>query len=290
MAARRVPYKYASVLTEEFLRQRYLEERQSSVDIAAEVGIRDATVRNYLKRYSIPIRTIPEIRQNYVDSVGFSDLSTDWHAYWTGFIAADGCVYVDEKKNEARLQLVLKMSDADHLRDFREGVNAAVPVVVRNNGQRDIAKIVVHDPYLVAALAKWGIVPNKTLVMPWPDHLPENMVPAYIRGYFDGDGTIYQRHRSDKYSSWTETICRFSSGCVPFLDGLERELHKRGIQTIKRYHNQDSNAYVLPLSGRKENLLAFADMMYQGSTVSLPRKKAIFDLLRERQINRIISS
>jgi hypothetical protein len=50
---------------------------------------------------------------------------------------------------------------------------------------------------------------------------------------------------------------------------------------LKRYRNQDSNVFVLPLSGRRENLLAFADMMYQGSTVSLPRKKAIFDSLRE---------
>jgi hypothetical protein len=281
MARRGPQYKYASVLTEEFLRQRYLEEGQSSVDIAVEVGIDGVTIRNYLNRYDIPIRTIPEIRKNLVDSAGFNDLSTNWHAYWTGFIAADGCVYVSEEKHVARLQLILKMSDADHLRNFREGVSASAPVTVGNNSQRDIAKIIVHDSYLVAALAKWGIVPNKTLVMSWPDHLPESVVSAYIRGYYDGDGTLYQRHRSDKYSSWTETVCRFTSGCPSFLDGLEYELHKRGIRTVKRYRNQGSNAYVLPLSVIKYKLLAFADMMYQGSTVSLPRKKAIFVSLGE---------
>src|SRR6266567_4323157 len=128
-----------------------------------------------------------------------------------------------------------------------------------------------------------GIVPNKTLTMPWPSHLPPDMVPAYIRGYFDGDGTLMQRHRVQPNTSWTETICRFTSGNPAFLDGLEQELISRGIGVLKRYRNQNSNAYVLPLSGRRENLLAFVDMIYQGSTVSLERKRLIFESLRPKE-------
>jgi LAGLIDADG DNA endonuclease family protein len=135
---------------------------------------------------------------------------------------------------------------------------------------------------LVEALAQWGVVPNKTLTMSWPDHLPAARMPAYIRGYFDGDGTVYQRQRSSPNSTWQETVCRFISGSVLFLDGLEQELTKRGIRTRKRYRNQGSNAHVLPLSGTRQNLLAFASLIYDGSTVALARKQAIFESLRSQ--------
>lgn len=279
MAGRGSHWLYSDLLTEPFLRQKYVIEQLSIVSIAAEVGVSGLTVRNSLKQFAIPIR--PEPRQNLVDCSGFVDLSSDWHAYWLGFIAADGCVYVDEQRHDYRLQIVLKLSDADHLRDFQHGIQASAPVIVGFNGQRDVAKITISDRFLIDALATWGIVPNKSLIIRWPDHLPDALVPAFIRGYFDGNGTIYQRHRSNERTSWTETVCRFVSGSVPFLDSLELELAKRHIRIIKRYRNQDTNAHVLPLSGRKENLLAFADLIYQGSTVSLPRKKALFASLRE---------
>jgi hypothetical protein len=279
MAGRGSHWLYSDLLTEPFLRQKYVVEQSIIVSIAVEVGVSSLTVRNSLKQFAIPIR--PEPRPHLIDCSGFVNLSSDWHAYWLGFIAADGCVYVDEQRHDYRLQIVLKLSDADHLRDFQRGIQASAPVIVGFNGQRDVAKITISDRFLVDALATWGIVPNKSLIIRWPDHLPDALVPAFIRGYFDGNGTIYQRHRSNERTSWTETVCRFVSGSVPFLDSLEQELAKRNIRIVKRYRNQDTNAHVLPLSGRKENLLAFADMIYEGSAVSLPRKKALFDSLRE---------
>lgn len=268
--------KFAHVLTEDFLRQRYLEERQSTTSLSKELGIEVETVRNYLKRFQIPLRTSKESRHKFVDSSGFEDLSTDWHAYWTGFIAADGCIFTDPKrKNVERVQIILKISDVDHLQDLQRGLKTSVPVTLYN-GQRDVAKLILYDHDWIKALAKWGIVPNKTLTMPWPAQLPSASIPAYIRGYFDGDGTVYQRHRSQPGTTWTETVCRFISGCVPFLEGLQQELHERGIQTNRIYSNQNTNAFVLPLSTRRENLLAFSALLYTDCTVCLERKRTIF--------------
>ena len=80
-----------------------------------------------------------------VDSSGFRELSTDWYAYWTGFIAADGCVYVNVKKNEVRLQVVLKETDLDHLLNLQQGLRTSIPVTSGFNGQRDVAKLIIHD-------------------------------------------------------------------------------------------------------------------------------------------------
>lgn len=180
------------------------------------------------------------------------------------------------KKNEVRLQVVLKETDLDHLLNLQQGLRTSIPVTSGFNGQRDVAKLIIHDHDLVAALARWGIVPNKTLTMTWPDSLPSALVPAYIRGYFDGDGTIYHRYRSAPGTTWAETVCRFISGSVPFLEGLQQELHKRDVRTLRIYRNQKSNAFFLPVSTRRENLLAFANLIYSEQTVCLERKRTMF--------------
>lgn len=265
--------KYASVLTKAFLKQRYLEEKRSTNFISAETGIEAVNVQNYLRRYGIPLRTSAESRSVAVDWQGFDELSTDWYAYWTGFIAADGCVFVHG--GSARVQVILKATDADHLRDLQLGLKTKVPVTLYN-GQRNVAKLIIYSQELVTALAKWGIVSKKTLTMPWPTQLPASVIPAFIRGYFDGDGTIFHRHRSISGTTWTETICRFISGSIPFLEGLQQELSTRGVQTLKIYRNQKGNAFFLPVSTRRENLLAFANLIYTGQTVCLERKRTLF--------------
>jgi hypothetical protein len=137
-------------------------------------------------------------------------------------------------------------------------------------------QISLFDKNLVSVLGYWGIVPNKTFNMSWPEHLPPDLIPAYIRGYFDGDGTVFTRYRSRPTGQYPETVCRFISGSVPFLEALQAELNKRQIATRAIYRNQKTNAFVLPLSTQRENLLAFSALVYRDCTVCLERKRAIF--------------
>src|SRR5439155_20900193 len=106
-----------------------------------------------------------------------------------------------------------------------------------------------------------------------PDAIAYDFIPSFIRGFVEGDGSSYQRHRVAPNTSWTETTCKFTSGSVLFLDSLERELQKYGIRIRKRYRNQSSNAHVLPLSGTIENLSKFANLIYKDCTVCLDRKR-----------------
>lgn len=271
----------ANLLTETFLRQAYEERGRTATAIGAETGVSSETVLSYLRRYDIPIRPKGYHLWRYkgIDSRGFADVSTDWHAYWIGFLAADG--YIRANDREQAVHLRLKASDADHLTSLKEGLQADAPVQYLTNGGYPAAQIILRDQALVDALARWGVGPHKTMTLSWPDNLGNTLVPAYIRGYFDGDGTIYQRQRSSATSTWNETVCRFISGSLSFLERLADELTQRGIQVRKLYRNQNSNTYVLPLSSIRSNLLAFAALMYEGSTIALARKRAIFELLSE---------
>ena len=50
-------------------------------------------------------------------------------------------------------------------------------------------------------LIKQGCIPNKSLVLTFPNkyQVPENLINHFIRGYFDGDGSINYGIR-EKYS------------------------------------------------------------------------------------------
>ena len=241
--------------------------------IATELGIDRDTVTRYLRSLNIPIRPNHPVKHT-VDSSGFHNLSSDWHAYWLGFLAADGCVREVTGKNSLALQVHLQKSDESHLHNFMRGLK--VSVTVHTSQKTDSARISLYDKNLVSALAYWGIVPNKTLTMTWPGHLPPELVPAYIRGYFDGDGTVYLRYHLRSTGQYLETVCRFISGSIPFLERLQRELQERGIKTRSIDRNQQTNAFVLPLSSQRENLLAFSNILYRGHTICLERKRAVF--------------
>lgn len=264
---------YGDILTEAFIRQRYIVEQKSLEAIGHEVGVSGKTVADYARRYHISVAP-PGSAISLIDCSGFVNLVDDWHTYWLGFLAADGCVFIG--KHNRFVRIALQASDADHIRNFQHGLKATGSVLIGANKYGGVASLNIYNQQLIDALAKWGVGPGKTLTMAWPAQLPPSLVPAYIRGYFDGDGTIYQRHRIASGRKWTETVCRFISGNVPFLEALQQELQRRGVETRSIYRNQQSNAFVLPLSSRRENLLAFVDLIYHDCTVCLGRKRALF--------------
>ena len=277
-----------NLLTESYLQQAYVEQERTLEAISAEIGVSRETLRGRLQQYDIPIRPKGYHLRRYktIDSTGFVKLTTDWHAYWIGFCAADG--YIRSNDREQALHLRLKASDADHLNALKEGLCADAPVQYLPNGGYPAAQLILRDEALVQALIQWGVTPNKSKTLSWPESLPDTLAPAYIRGYFDGDGTVYHRQRRSANSRWRETVCRFISGSVPFLTRLADELSQRGIQVRKIYRNQKSNTYVLPLSGTRSNLIAFAALMYEGSSVALERKRAVFETLREQSRKAVI--
>ena len=48
-------------------------------------------------------------------------------------------------------------------------------------------------------LALHGIFPRKTFINRWPNNIPNNLYKDFIRGYFDGDGTLgkYQHSKTN---------------------------------------------------------------------------------------------
>jgi len=267
---------YDAFLTKQVLKQEYVSLGKSMPTIGAQFGIDRNTIAVYLQRYGIARRSASENHRRYrrVDVRPFLELTSDQAAYWLGFLAADGCVY--RWRNSLGFRLKLSSKDFQHLRRFRRLLRTDTPTPLRHGQGYSWVQIEIWDKQFTDALARWSIIPNKARNLTFPKQLPPSLIPAYIRGYFDGDGTVYRRRTFYKGTQRNETVCRFISSSTSFLTDLAIILNEHGIVTHKMYRNQKSNAFFLPLSGKRDNLRRFSDYLYAGSTCSLARKRTIF--------------
>lgn len=117
----------------------------------------------------------------------FKNIDTEEKAYWAGFIAADGNI----RKDFLKMRIELNIQDKKHLEKFRENLNSDVPIKESIRQNNHSCYIDINCKELCLDLVRLGIVPNKSLILNIDFKLiPNHLVPSFIRGYFDGDGSI----------------------------------------------------------------------------------------------------
>lgn len=124
----------------------------------------------------------------------FDYIDTEEKAYWLGFIWADG--YISSKNNTFEIKLSIK--DIEHLYKFnsfmQHNKNNVKTQQISFKGKTFITcRWSVVNKHLHQVLNSYGCVPNKSLVLQFPDikiFENEGLVRHFIRGYFDGDGCI----------------------------------------------------------------------------------------------------
>ena len=125
-------------------------------------------------------------KQYTLDEDAFEKIDTGEKAYWLGFISADGLI---DTSVAYKLVINLQLSDIDHLYKFRDFLNANVPIKSYPHYKSSRATIRICRKKIVSDLAKFGVTANKTHKMCIPD-MPEEFLSDFIRGVFDGDGSL----------------------------------------------------------------------------------------------------
>ena len=113
-------------------------------------------------------------------------------------------------------------------------------------------------------LEKHGMTPNKSLTLSFPD-ISENLLPHFIRGVFDGDGSIY-KHKDNGY---TLTITSTNDFCMSLKNIVEEKLNIHcGIYDAQ---NHNGITKVFTISGRIQTK-KFLDWIYRDAELFLERK------------------
>ena len=128
-----------------------------------------------------------QIQRKYSVNDDYFKTQSSNMAYILGFLAADG--NIASKENCINIQL--QESDKDHLEHIKQEVESTRPLdFYTSSSGHPTVKFSVWSAQWKKDLAIYNIVPNKTFILKPPTFLKSQYFIDYIRGYFDGDGSI----------------------------------------------------------------------------------------------------
>ena len=111
-------------------------------------------------------------------------------AYFLGWVSSDG--FVQSGANV--IEIEIKNSDRQVLEDMRNAMQYTRPLLDIERGNGHFCKFVLENKEIKQLLIdKYGIIPNKTSDLSFCfkfSNLSKEFWKDYIRGYFDGDGSI----------------------------------------------------------------------------------------------------
>jgi intein/homing endonuclease len=264
----------------------------SLADIGRKLGVSPyGTLSKKLKERGIKIiARNPAIRYT-VDEEYFHEIDCEKKAYWLGFLMADGYVYQQKKrldgKLRSRLRLTLSSVDNDHIKKFLSDIKSNSPInylfsqkenrkyigsninesLLEPDSYLKSASTEINNKKIVDGLIKHGCIQNKSKTLEWPTQLPKNLERHFIRGYFDGDGSIFV----SKQGYWGITICSASKS---FIRSIQTKLKEKFIES-----SISNGAGCEILRIKASSYQKFYDYLYNFINVKLDRKENKFRLM-----------
>lgn len=164
-----------SAISRKFKISTYLAKKEL---VKAGVKIRSRSEQLVLEN----LRRTKKINHFYFDSLNFEN------TYYMGFFAADGTI----RKKSNEMKIALSSVDKEFLENFKKAIDTEhdIKEYTTNNGFNCVS-LVFSSLKIKQDLSKYGIIPNKTFTNTISlKNIPENLRLAFIKGFFDGDGSF----------------------------------------------------------------------------------------------------
>ena len=173
------------------------------------------------------------------------------------------------------MKFSISSKDIDILNKIKTVMNSESEIKSYKNygsfiNSSDVSVFSISNQYLVKALRNLGFDSNKTTSCTFPNISEEFYLP-FIRGYFDGDGSLTKYVANDGYERYSCSICGTESFLLFVKNYLEQKYNcKFNSKLIKRFDTENC-CYALAMSGKK-NSIHFLNLLYKDSNISLDRK------------------
>lgn len=189
-------------------------------------------------------------------------------AYAIGLITSDGCL----SRNGRCVTFVSK--DEDQVRNFTRALGIEVKIGYSQKhdayGARRCSRVQLGDVLFCRFLLSIGLMPNKSKVLKAVE-VPEGYFFDFLRGLFDGDGSIHSYYDSRWKSSFMfYTI--FASASAEFILWLQNEIN--GHLGVRGHITHARNSIVYQLKFAKADSIKILRSMYHASDLlCLSRKR-----------------
>ena len=225
-------------------------------------------ISKILSSNGITIRTSVETSTKYkAVSTFFSTIDSEEKAYWLGFMYADG--YVTGTKI---IGCKLSIKDENHLIKLRNTLSPTKPLYYDETSQgfgnntKSVALIITNIS-LFNDLVNKGCIQNKSKLLTFPSKsiVPKELIHHFIRGYFDGDGSVTAGINLKGH----KRILMGIVGTQSFLSEVRKTLSLEDTKYLYKYNNKDIHELKI---GGTNVVKTIYNFLYRDATVFLERK------------------
>lgn len=257
----------------------YVEQKLAINKIAKVFKASDRTIAKVLHSFKV-VRKVGKNRLYECDESFFETIDTEAKAYWLGVMFADGNVSLNDSYTG---QLFISSIDKNWINMFKDSIQftGELRKETHKKYHKDIWKLHITSDKLFHDLCKLGCVPRKSNIIYFPT-IKESLVHHFIRGYFDGDGSVSVSKYLPGKDNTTLKSC-ICSGSGVFLEKLMQYIPAKH-NVLKHYSSVYTVSY-----GVKDSYILY-NYMYSDATIFLNRKKIKFEeYAKERRSTTIIS-
>lgn len=243
-------------------------EGKGYTEIGKELSVGRKTISNWLRKGghktdSKKLRNQKNVTKKYVMNEDlFEKIDNQFKAYWLGFLYADG--YVSEFKND--IELALAEIDKEHIEKFKSFLEASNPIKKKEKKVKDKIyvsyRIIVTSSKMKKDLIEKGCFSNKSKILLFPNEkqVPKKFLNHFIRGYFDGDGSVTHANKGKQISAEILGTKDFISDLIKWT-GLNQSIHS---------FNHSPTTYRVQFFNKKADF--FFKKIYKNAEVILDRK------------------
>jgi len=250
----------------------YSKKNVPALQLSKKFQVNVGTIKRVLREQNIPFNRHSLKRGFTVDENYFGVIDSEAKSYLLGFLYADGCV-----SNNFNISLSLQERDVEIILWAKDQLKISNKLhrcarSKENPNFQDQIKLSVKNRILFKDLCRLGCVPRKSLVLKFPtyDQVPSRFMRHFIRGYFDGDGSLglYRIKRRDVFIPQLSII-----SSVYFCEELEKFIEQKLNLVFPTYKNKNHNPQTarVQIDGFRK-VLQFTNWLYQDATIYLSRK------------------
>ncbi len=197
-------------------------------------------------------------------------------AYVLGFVVADGCIILNKNRKKNPFTFNITSVDLEHLYKIKKVLGSEYKISDKSGSINNPAyAIQIRNSVLANDLIKLGIFPRKTYNLN-PINVPDKYFPDFVRGFFDGDGSVY----TYKVNETPQIKVGFVSVSLSFITEFNKRLceglgiplksiHKIADGRGKRMDRLSIDFYI-------DDCEKLYEFMYKNASIFLDRKYRIF--------------
>lgn len=252
--------------------------------LGQQYNVEPYTIKKYLLRNNVKIRS----RNSQLDKHYFDVIDTERKAYWFGYLIADAHI-----NNKGLFKFTLSSKDKSIIKEFTKDIKYIGHI-------KEYIKTSKNKTYYSCNMQ----CVNRTLVKGLIDNgfnewrhgnpiiltkLAPTLLNHFIRGFFDGDGSISTYTSKRGYKRFSIWLCEHANA-TQSLEATVILLNKicnmslQSVKCVKKKNGIKSNGISVRWSGNQQ-LMRLYNWLYSNYTICLQRKKNVFE-----QLNTIITN